>query len=641
MAKERKQRARIPIVAGCAVPPWAEGAREDILQPHLDVYSRARDMGWIAEREYLQKFCNKFHAHVNWRLQDHEELGPFDTDTTVVEEEDLDDAEEVQQRARVEEINTRIHRWFIYCIDRCRRQSAGLDPRKDPFAILLAKLLGLSTPPKARQAYQQFMRESYTNAVAPVVAERWTAARANNEPETVGAQRSRAKCLDALPNFIAPILRGIYDYTGCHSVLIVGGPMPKYGDDLRTMHVSSGTNKTAARVHFPPWDRERFNVQVLKFFGDYLHTAFSTADYLNTALPADMTQAKYIIPVDGLESDSDDSDSSDSDSDSDSDDSLQPPAKKTEKADKKDTGTCGAAPGERQRVPVEEEQAPMGTTTVDTPLGPVTFKDPTAGIPYDDLSPKKQRVRNVLRNKVLGQMMWKDIASVLEPGAPSTPVAEPTTRRLHRLAVQGKDVPDPGNAMDIDVPRSCPLSPPASASEPHTPLPDDDLMDLDGENSRSDLEQELNELESSDHDSRPNGDGNGDGKASGKASGNNGNEGEEDGNEVDEGDRDRHGNTSNPDTNVHASASERQSISMSQPPPCPEKAAPWFVNAHEGPGQKLGDWGVVRGVVAGLYFWGCAIVDLPDLQDNWEVAVQDVSWILEGLAAFHKKFKRR
>lgn len=35
--------------------------------------------------------------------------------------------------------------------------------------------------------------------------------------------------------FLAPILRGIHERTGLHSVIILGGPMPKYGGDLRTI----------------------------------------------------------------------------------------------------------------------------------------------------------------------------------------------------------------------------------------------------------------------------------------------------------------------------------------------------------------------------------------------------------------------
>jgi hypothetical protein len=47
------------------------------------------------------------------------------------------------------------------------------DPRKDPYAVLLAKLSGVTSPPKARQGYQQMMHEAYAEKVAPILAERW------------------------------------------------------------------------------------------------------------------------------------------------------------------------------------------------------------------------------------------------------------------------------------------------------------------------------------------------------------------------------------------------------------------------------------------------------------------------------------
>jgi hypothetical protein len=125
-----------------------------------------------------------------------------------MEEEELTEEEEVKQRARMEVVNAvrhvlpallwalklhqRIRRWFVYRVSRRRRQTAGLDPRKDPFALLLSKLSGLSAPPKARQAYQQFMRESYTDKIGPIVAQRWAAAREKNDPETVGRKEPKA-----------------------------------------------------------------------------------------------------------------------------------------------------------------------------------------------------------------------------------------------------------------------------------------------------------------------------------------------------------------------------------------------------------------------------------------------------------------
>jgi hypothetical protein len=41
--------------------------------------------------------------------------------------------------------------------------------------------------------------------------------------------------------------------------------------------VAYGRNKTAGAVHFPQWNRERFNNNVLKFMTEYLQTVYSTS----------------------------------------------------------------------------------------------------------------------------------------------------------------------------------------------------------------------------------------------------------------------------------------------------------------------------------------------------------------------------
>jgi hypothetical protein len=43
------------------------------------------------------------------------------------------------------------------------------------------------------------------------------------------------RCIEAIPDFVAPILRGLEEHTGLHSVLIMGGPIPKYGGEIRTI----------------------------------------------------------------------------------------------------------------------------------------------------------------------------------------------------------------------------------------------------------------------------------------------------------------------------------------------------------------------------------------------------------------------
>ncbi|KAJ7717078.1 hypothetical protein DFH07DRAFT_715076, partial [Mycena maculata] len=55
-------------------------------------------------------------------------------------------------------------------------------------------------------------------------------------------------------------------------------------------------------------------------------------------------------------------------------------------------------------------------------------------------------------------------------------------------------------------------------------------------------------------------------------------------------------------------------------------------------GESYGEWddallhwgpNGLLSVIASLYFWGCAVVDSPDLAKRWERAVNDVSWVLE------------
>ncbi|KAJ7932989.1 hypothetical protein B0H13DRAFT_2307260 [Mycena leptocephala] len=330
------------------------------------------DQGWQHERKFLRKVCREFHARVNWRVQDHEEpeLGEWDASAPLVTET-LTDEEEQARGRRVKELNKRIWRWFTYRIRKLykHRISSGLDPSKNPFAVLLAKLSGVNAPPKARQAYQQFMRESYAEKIAPVVAEKWSRLRDEDssgvsertkEPkagfraevareafaalpmdeqkqiavrakeDAVAAKEAylkslkdrpsmkpedRQRCIDALADFLAPILRGIEEYTGLHSTIMCGGPMPRYGGDLRTLHVSYGRSNTMLGPHWLQWDRPRFATNVTNFMVEYLQTAFTPQDCIRNALAPALAGANYTISP---QDDSDSESGSESDSDSDS-----------------------------------------------------------------------------------------------------------------------------------------------------------------------------------------------------------------------------------------------------------------------------------------------------------------------------------
>ncbi|KAJ7665820.1 hypothetical protein DFH06DRAFT_1322971 [Mycena polygramma] len=354
------------------------------------------DRGWTADRDYLRGVCNEFHARVDWRLADHEEpespLPAYDP-TKIIEAEILPDEEEQQKRARIAVLNRRIGRWLKYRVRRLRKQSrTRLDSTRDPWAVLLAKLSGLTTPPKARQAYQQFMHEEYEDKIHPEVVRRWAEEQSDgssvqtkqsptgpfrakiarelfgkltesergeygtrakkeaaekreaydkalNDPPSKSPE-ARQKCIDNVGSFLAPILQGIYEFTGLHTVAIMGGVIPKFGE-LRTIYVTYGRNKTASPAHFPSWGKERFN-GVLELMKEYLRTAFTEEDVADATLPDDvLAGAKYTMNDDDSASDSDEpdsdvSDSSDSETDSnvDSDDSDRPGKKSKKKRSK-------------------------------------------------------------------------------------------------------------------------------------------------------------------------------------------------------------------------------------------------------------------------------------------------------------------
>jgi hypothetical protein len=187
---------------------WAEGACESILKPHIPAYTDALERGWRAERDYIQEVCNEYHARISWRLTDEEEpelpLPVYDQFAMPVVEE-LDDDELQTKRLRVETMNAvsdlivvdhpvtraltyfcsqRIGRWLKYRARRLQKPTR-MDRSRDPWGVLLAKLAGINSPPKARQAFQQYMHESYEKDIAPVVGTRWTSSCVEDDGTTL------------------------------------------------------------------------------------------------------------------------------------------------------------------------------------------------------------------------------------------------------------------------------------------------------------------------------------------------------------------------------------------------------------------------------------------------------------------------
>ncbi|KAJ7858144.1 hypothetical protein B0H14DRAFT_3636093 [Mycena olivaceomarginata] len=377
---------------------WAEGAREELLKPHVGPYADALAKGWRSERDYLQKVCNEYNAKISWRLKDNEEpelpLPAYDPLAAPVEET-VTEEERQERHARHEELEKRIRRWLKYRARSLRTRGTSASAlRNSPYGPLLAKLSGLVKPPKARQAYQQYMSEK-TEEIGTEVNESWKLHSVNSDgsantkapnasfrsqvarrlfealsPEEKAGYQSRATerakvakeefltamangpsrspqarqdCIDNFGKFMAPILHGIQEYTGLQGFIILGGPMPRFGGDVGVVHLSVGSNLAPLPTPFPAWDGAHWNREIVGSYTNYLRTAYTDQDCAEAALPVDsaLGGAKYKIGGSDSESDSDDeSDSSESDdtSSSDSDDSDAGARKKKKKASAKGTG---------------------------------------------------------------------------------------------------------------------------------------------------------------------------------------------------------------------------------------------------------------------------------------------------------------
>ena len=161
---------------------WAEGIQEDILHPHIEPYADALAHSHITEHDYLQQVYNEYHQLIPWWLNDDKEpnlLLPTYDPKAMDSEVDLS-AEDALLKARtiakknkvrwqlvvelvlVADISKKAIRWWLeYCV--CcinKNHKPSMDPEKNPYAALLAKLSGIDPPKKkVRQGHQQFMHE--------------------------------------------------------------------------------------------------------------------------------------------------------------------------------------------------------------------------------------------------------------------------------------------------------------------------------------------------------------------------------------------------------------------------------------------------------------------------------------------------
>ncbi|PBK63851.1 hypothetical protein ARMSODRAFT_1023752 [Armillaria solidipes] len=398
---------------------WAEGARAELLDKHVLGYADALERGYMAEDEFLRLVFVEYHFIIDWRLADHEDpprpWPAFDPKIAYVPEV-LSDEDAKKKSAAREKTNERIKRWLRYRVRKLNKKRLRLrrDHLNDPYTILLAQLVGITKPPKARQAYQEWMVEDGKNSVAMKTKERWDEAVINGatggpragirmgaardlfaeltEAERAGWKdraketaeankheyqnalkappskdpRERQLCISGLPAFAAPILKGIHERTGLNVVLLVGGPIPSEGGEIGTMNLAYGKNQEPMPVPWPKWKEQEFK-GILTHYRDFLSTVYSEGDRKAAALPslgddAPLIQDEglYMLEEDfpGLTENLDDvSDSLDDDISS-SDDEA--PRKKRKQGPKPSDGNW------KKRAVVKDDDAPAKTKANDS-----------------------------------------------------------------------------------------------------------------------------------------------------------------------------------------------------------------------------------------------------------------------------------
>jgi hypothetical protein len=124
----------------------------------------------------------------------------------------------------------------------------NIQTKSDPngaFRAAIARELFAALPQSERDGYRERAQEEAKAARAAYDAEfKKPPSRApEDRQKCVDMSKSTLRsihafeyrCIDNVGTFLAPILQGIAERTGLHSVVILGGPVPKYGGDLRTL----------------------------------------------------------------------------------------------------------------------------------------------------------------------------------------------------------------------------------------------------------------------------------------------------------------------------------------------------------------------------------------------------------------------
>ncbi|KAJ7580974.1 hypothetical protein C8J56DRAFT_1056972 [Mycena floridula] len=275
---------------------WAEGIRETVLAPHLEVITDAMARG-----------------HIPWSLEDHEEptlpLPAFDPNAPPVPET-LTGDELKAKRKRIDFSNGRIKRWYKYRIKRLRkgtwRNKTSLDdPLMHQFSMenyqtvvaeAVEKLLKddptlqdtmelrASVTKQFYDALSKDEKKGYEKtAKADALAAKKKYEKALKAPVSQKPE-DRQRVMDGTVSFFAPVLSAYREVSGLQVMLVVGGPMPNLGGDIGTKHVLVGTNLLHG-VPFNRWHIDHFEKEIIAPYKEYLIGAYSDEKKKAAALP--------------------------------------------------------------------------------------------------------------------------------------------------------------------------------------------------------------------------------------------------------------------------------------------------------------------------------------------------------------------
>ncbi|KAF9022414.1 hypothetical protein BDZ89DRAFT_1042221 [Hymenopellis radicata] len=316
---------------------WMEGMRAKLFVPLVPRFADTVDTGWQAADEYMKVLQNLYHFHFPYPMKDSEEpaeLKEYDPLKVVPDDDSgLTDDELRMKRAHITRINTVLRRWLVYHARRFRKRFRKLTRRDatDTYEILMARLSGVTKPPKQAHASHIFRRET-EEQIKKAIAEKWekvtvkksklpdvafrnkvtdamlkalpkeeqkryeTIAKAEGDRKKEEYQalltappsrapEDRAAAVGNLENFIGDINRGCEERTFMRLFTLAGGPTNESNGEISTKSYSTSKNIAPVPLSFQEWLGPTELAKLLGLWSKYLATCYTPEDRQSVIIP--------------------------------------------------------------------------------------------------------------------------------------------------------------------------------------------------------------------------------------------------------------------------------------------------------------------------------------------------------------------